>query len=622
MPVCGSPTCGCTWRGFRVPETKRDATRSREAVDAPAERDGSGGDARTRRDGGDAPARQERAAPASAKNAKSEQRGGDGQTAEGAGSSPAGGAPDGGPTRLSPESLRRAFAFATDWLGVYVEEVNALNVYPVPDGDTGTNMHLTMQSVRRQLHDEQPRTMAELAHALSYGSLLGARGNSGVILSQILKGFAEVVRRSREIGGDEMVAALKTASKTAYAAVMKPVEGTILTVVREAADAAERKGSKLPLGVLRDAYAAGEDALARTPEQLPMLAQAGVVDAGGLGFLRIVEGVIACYERRDLPPKPTITKRAQTQFESEEYGYCTEFLLADVKVATREIQELVAPYGDSLLVVGAEGYVKGHIHTQDPERLLADVARHGRMVRSKVEDMSEQHSEILADAELGEAEVPPTALVTVADGTGITRAFRSLGARVVGGGQTANPSVQDIADVVRSVGAEHVIVMPNNKNILMAAERVAELVPRKTVHVLPTRTMGQGLAAAVMFNERADVEELLSEMEEVAEGAVTLEVTTASRTATIEDVSVVEGEYIGLIDNELEEAADDPAACLLALVERVAEDVELGALFYSAEVGEKRAKAVLAEIDERHPDLEIELHSGAPDLYPFVLTLE
>ena len=527
-----------------------------------------------------------------------------------------------GQERLSAEGLGSAFAFATDWLGVYVEEVNALNVYPVPDGDTGTNMHLTMQSVRRQLHDEQPRTMRELAHALSYGSLLGARGNSGVILSQILKGFAEVVRRSRDIGSDEMIAALKSATKTAYAAVMKPVEGTILTVVREAADAAERKRSKRPLGVLRDAHAAGEEALARTPELLPMLAQAGVVDAGGLGFLRIIEGVIACYEHRDLPPKPEISKRAQTQFEAEEFGYCTEFLLADVESSTREIQELVAPYGDSLLVVGAEGYVKGHIHTQDPERLLADVARHGRMVRSKVEDMSEQHSEILADAELGEAEAPPTALVTVADGTGITRAFRSLGARVVGGGQTANPSVQDIADVVRSVGAEHVIVMPNNKNILMAAERVAELVPRKTVHVLSTRTMGQGLAAAVMFNERSDVEELLPEMEDAAEGAVTLEVTTASRTATIEEVSVVEGEYIGLVDNELEEAADDPAACLLALIARVADDVELGALFYSAEIGEKAAKAVLAEIEEQYPELEIELHSGAPDLYAFVLTLE
>ena len=527
-----------------------------------------------------------------------------------------------GPERLDAEGLCRAFSFATDWLGVYVEEVNALNVYPVPDGDTGTNMHLTMQSVRRQMHEEQPRTMADFAHALSYGSLLGARGNSGVILSQVLKGLAEALKRHQTVGAKELIGALEASAKTAYAAVMKPVEGTILTVVREAAEAAERKSSKLPLGVLRDAHEAGQESLARTPTLLPILQQAGVVDAGGLGFLRILEGILASFERRDLPPKPEVTRRAQTQFEEEEYGYCTEFLLAEVTVSTREIQELVAPYGDSLLVVGAEGFVKGHIHTQEPERLLTDVARHGRMVRSKVEDMSEQHSEILADAALGEAEAPPSALVTVADGQGMTRVFRSLGARVVGGGQTANPSVQDIADVVRSVGAADVIVMPNNKNIMMAAERVGELVAAKNVHVLPTRTMGQGLAAAVAFNERRPAEELIAEMESAAEGAVTLEVTTASRTATIEDVSVVEGDFIGLVDTELVESAADPADCLLALVERVADDVELGAMFYSPAVGKAGAEAVLAEIAERHPDLEIELYEGAPDLYPFVLALE
>jgi DAK2 domain fusion protein YloV len=436
------------------------------------------------------------------------------------------------PSQLTAEGLSRAFAYATDWLGVYVEEINALNVYPVPDGDTGTNMHLTMQSVRRQLHDERARTMAEVAHALSYGSLLGARGNSGVILSQILKGFAETLKRHDEIGSKEMIAALKNATKTAYAAVMKPVEGTILTVLREASEAAARTGSKLPLGVLRDAHESGQESLARTPDLLPMLKQAGVVDAGGLGLLRIIEGVIAAYEQRDLPPKPEITKRAQTQFEAEEFGYCTEFLLSGVTASTREIQQLVAPYGDSLLVVGAEGFVKGHIHTHEPEKLLTEVARYGRMVRSKVEDMSEQHSEILADADFSEALAPATALVTVSDGEGITKVFRSLGARVVGGRQSSNPSVQDIADVVRSVGADDVIVMPNNKNIVMAAERVAEIVTDKRVHVLPTRTMGQGLAAAVMFNEATDVDELMSDMQDAADSSVTLEVTTASRTAT------------------------------------------------------------------------------------------
>ena len=256
---------------------------------------------------------------------------------------------------LEAPALARAFAYATDWLGVYVEEVNALNVYPVPDGDTGTNMHLTMQSVRQQLGSAAPKTMGELAHALSYGSLLGARGNSGVILSQILKGFAESIKGQRTLGSRAVIEALKSASKSAYAAVMKPVEGTILTVVRSAAEGAEGAASVSPLEVLRDALKAGDKALQSTPDQLPMLKQAGVVDSGGLGFLRVLEGIIASFEGRELPPPPTVTKHAQEAFAEQEFGFCTEFLLSDVTVPTEEIQAEVEHFGNSLLVVGAEG---------------------------------------------------------------------------------------------------------------------------------------------------------------------------------------------------------------------------------------------------------------------------
>jgi DAK2 domain fusion protein YloV len=526
------------------------------------------------------------------------------------------------PEQLEAADLATAFAYATDWLGVYVEEVNALNVYPVPDGDTGTNMHLTMQSVRRQLGDERPKTMAALAHALAYGSLLGARGNSGVILSQVLKGFSEAIRSHTSLSAQACVEALQSATKSAYAAVMKPVEGTILTVVRRAAEGAREAASSRPLDVLREAWRAGEKALKETPEMLPMLKQAGVVDSGGLGFLRVLEGLIASFEGRDLPPPPKVTKRAQEAFEEQEFGFCTEFLLSDVTVPTQEIQELVKGFGDSLLVVGAEGYVKGHIHTEEPEQLLAAVARYGTMVRSKVEDMSEQHQEILAGIDLAEAEPPRSALVAVSAGHGITKVFRSLGARVVGGGQTNNPSVQDIADAVRSVGAREVVIMPNNKNIIMAAERVRELVPDKDVRVLPTRTLGQGLAAAVLFDDAASVEELLPEMQAAAEHARTLEVTTASRSATVDGVEVSEGQFIGLLDGKLQVAASSPEGCLEALLERVADDVEIGALFYNAVVGRERAEAFHAALSERFADLELELHPGAPDLYPYLLALE
>ena len=524
--------------------------------------------------------------------------------------------------KLEAKDVGHAFIFATQWLGVHVDEVNALNVYPVPDGDTGTNMHLTMQSVRRQLTDENPQNMAGVAHALSYGSLLGARGNSGVILSQILKGFAESIKERKSLTGADVADALVAGAATAYSAVMKPVEGTILTVVREAAEAANGAGGRLPLEVLEVARDAGHDALARTPEMLPILKQAGVVDAGGLGFLRVLEGCIAHFEGRDLPPPPKVERRAQQQFEEEEFGFCTEFLLADVTVPTREIQDLVAPYGDSLLVVGAEGFVKGHIHTEEPEKLLAEVARFGRMVRSKVEDMSEQHSEILADVDASEAEAPRSAAVAVASGYGLTRALRSLGVRVVGGGQSDNPSVQDIADAVRSVGARDVIVMPNNKNIIMAAERVAELVPEKNVHVLPTRTLGQGLAAAVLFQESAAVDDLVEDMEAAAEHALTLEVTHASRDATIDGVEVREGDAIGLVNGTLVASAPSPDACLLRLLEGRAEEYEVASLFHSTEVPAGAAATLVGALAEQYPGLEVELHAGAPDLYPYLMVLE
>ena len=524
--------------------------------------------------------------------------------------------------RVGARDLSHAFIFATQWLGVFVEEVNALNVYPVPDGDTGTNMHLTMQSVRRQLSELRTVNMQTVAHALSYGSLLGARGNSGVILSQVLKGFADGVREHKTLGGAEVADALGSGSESAYAAVMRPVEGTILTVVREAAEAAKEARRAPPVEVMKVALEAGREALEKTPDMLPILKQAGVVDAGGLGALRVLECLIAYFEQRDLPPPPKVVKRAQQQFEEEEFGFCTEFLLAEVSVPTKEIQEMVAPFGDSLLVVGAEGFVKGHIHTQEPERLLATVGRYGRMVRSKVEDMSEQHSEILADVELSDEDAPRIAAVAVASGYGLTRAFRSLGVRVVGGGQTDNPSVEDLSDAVRSVGAQTVIIMPNNKNVIMAAERVNEIVPDKRVVVLPTRTLGQGLAASVAFTEDGDPEKVLEEMRSAAEDTVTLEVTSASRDVKLEGVDVQEGQAIGLRDGVLEVAAADPEQALLELVERHAGDRDIASLFHDATFTDEEVEELVRRLGELQPDLEIEVHPGGPDLYPYLMVLE
>lgn len=534
----------------------------------------------------------------------------------------------------SSKSLADAFTYATEWLAVYVEETNALNVYPVPDGDTGTNMHLTMQSVRRHLGELEVFNFETVARALSYGSLLGARGNSGVILSQILKGVAEAVKDVTALTGAVLTDALLAGSEAAYAAVMTPVEGTILTVIRKAAEAAQRyvtgpvhAGSDVvasgsPLEVLEVAFAAGEEALAHTPEQLPILKQAGVVDAGGHGLMRLVEGLIAHFQGLPLPAKPEVTHRAQQQFEEEEFGFCTEFLLADVEAPTEVIRDLVAPYGDSLLVVGAEGFVKGHIHTEEPEKLLAEVSRYGRMVRSKVEDMSEQHTEILADVDAAEAEAPRSGAVAVSDGYGVTNIFRSLGLRVVGGGQTDNPSVQDIVDAVNSVGAGDVIILPNNKNIIMAAERVRELLPKRNVQVLPTRTLGQGLAAAIHFHEAADIGELMPAMQEGADSSVTLEVTRATRDVELNGLMVSEGDAIGLVDGELVTAAGNFEEALTEMISARADEYDVALLFYSAEVGAEAAAGLVERMGEEHPHLEVELKAGAPDLYPYLMVLE
>jgi len=531
----------------------------------------------------------------------------------------------------TPEALASAFRFATDWFAIYVEEVNALNVYPVPDGDTGTNMHLTLQSVRRELDLCDNTKMRDVARALAYGSLLGARGNSGVILSQLLKGFSEIIKRSPSVTPELLAEALDAGAQSAYRAVMKPVEGTILTVARgvaEGAASALAEGAGNVEEVLAGALARGRELLEQTPDMLPVLKTAGVVDAGGKGYLYLIEGLEGFVLERPLPEPPKIEKYAQEAFEEEEYGYCTEFLMEDVQEPIEKIRELVAPFGDSLLVVGAEGFVKGHIHTNDPDALLATVARYGRMKRTKVEDMSEQHTEILAAVGAADEAPPPTGLVAVASGWGVIKAFRGLGARIVAGGQTQNPSVQDILDAIKSLPNPEVIVLPNNKNVILAAEKAAELAQEdgRKVYVVPTRTLGQGLAAAVLYSPESDAAALVEEMKEAAGHAVTFEVTRASRDAHVEEVGEVsEGQVIGLKDGKLTVVADDPDEALLNLLKLTlngTSEYEIITLFYSPAVPEEKVRKLADKLETAYEDLDVELHPGGPDLYDYLAVLE
>ncbi|GHF48822.1 hypothetical protein HNQ07_002597 [Deinococcus metalli] len=533
-------------------------------------------------------------------------------------------------TTLTPADLARMLRYATDWLGVYREQVNALNVYPVPDGDTGTNMHLTMQSVRRELDTCEQDAMPSVARAISYGALLGARGNSGVILSQLLKGFAEALRDAATVDGALLTRAFQAAQKTGYGAVMKPVEGTILTVARGVAEGA----ASAPAGadietVLEQALFRGQALLDQTPDMLPALKQAGVIDSGGQGYLYLVEGMLAQLRGEALPPAPEVTSYAQQQFEHEEFGFCTEFLMSEATEPIEKIRELVTPFGDSLLVVGAEGYVKGHIHTNEPDQLLATVGRYGKMLKTKVEDMAEQHTEILGmagAAARAEEEVPPSGLVAVANGYGLVKLFRSLGARIVSGGQTANPSVQDIVDAVRSVSAEKVIILPNNKNVLMAAEKAMELMEGRAV-VIPTRTLGQGIGAALAFQPDTDAQELKDAMTEGAGNVTTFEVTRASRTTNIttktgQTLDIKEGDVIGLQDDELVQAGGTPEDSVLAMLNGAYAGQEIVTVFGGPQKTQDDLDALAAKISGAFPMVEVEAHAGGPDLYDYLVTLE
>lgn len=527
---------------------------------------------------------------------------------------------------LKPADLARMFRYATDWLGVYREQVNALNVYPVPDGDTGTNMHLTMQSVRRELDTCDESSMASVARAISYGALLGARGNSGVILSQLLKGFSEAIRESNEVDAALLSKAFLAAQKSGYGAVMKPVEGTILTVARGVADGASGDTADM---VLENAVIKGQEYLDQTPEMLPALKQAGVIDSGGQGYLYIVQGMLAELRGDALPPAPEITSYAQQQFENEEFGFCTEFLMSDATAPVEQIRELVSPFGDSLLVVGAEGYVKGHIHTNEPDQLLATVGRYGRMIKTKVEDMSEQHTEILSmagAAAKAEEEVPPSGLVAVANGYGLVKLFRSLGARIVSGGQTANPSVQDIVDAVRSVSAEKVVILPNNKNVQMAAEKAMELMEGRAV-VIPTKTLGQGIGAALAFQPDVPAEELVEGMTQGAHHVTTFEVTRASRTTNITTkdgvtLDIAEGDVIGLRDDELVQAGGKPEDSVMEMLNKSFAGQEVVTIFGGPSKTQEDLDALSTRIKADFPMVEVEAHAGGPDLYDYLVTLE
>ncbi|MFJ7735275.1 DAK2 domain-containing protein [Lysinibacillus sp. NPDC097287] len=523
--------------------------------------------------------------------------------------------------------------------------VDSLNVFPVPDGDTGTNMNLSMTSGAKETELQASEHIGKTAQALSKGLLMGARGNSGVILSQLFRGFGKFVEKEATIDAKGLADAFQAGVDTAYKAVMKPVEGTILTVAREAAKkGVEVAESENDLIAVMEAFTKEAKAsLDRTPELLPVLKEVGVVDSGGQGLLFVYEGFLASLKGEPLPEKNDATlddlinaehHRAQDFMSTAdiEFGYCTEIMvrLEDDKEPFDEekFRNELNPLGDSLLVISDEEIAKVHIHSEQPGSVLAMGQKYGSLIKIKVDNMREQHSAIVgedhkASPQAKKVEKHPYAVVTIAMGEGVAELLRSIGASyVIEGGQTMNPSTEDIVKAVKAIGAEKVLILPNNKNIVMAAEQAVELLDIEAA-VVPTKTIPQGMAAILSFNPEVAVEANQATMTEAFAHVKTGQVTFAVRDTSIDGVEIHKDDFMALAEGKI--VLSTPAlkdAAEKVIVDLVDEDSEIVTIIYGENTTEEQANELAAFIEERYPDAEVEVFNGKQGLYPYIISVE
>ncbi len=531
------------------------------------------------------------------------------------------------PATLDGTELRRLFQQALDWLSRHQAEVNAINVFPVPDGDTGTNMTLTMRAALEAASGAPAPSVGEVAGAAAHGALVGARGNSGVILSQILRGFAAGVAGLETLDGPALATAIEEGARTAYRALADPVEGTILSVARAAGagarQAVDGEGGARAGDALLAAFTAARAMLDRTPELLPALREAGVVDSGGLGLTVLLEGMVnACLgTTSDLAPayvpkeSPLARVAAEAHSAGREYGYCTEFLVRHAGCAAEELRAALAPLGDSLLVVGEPEAFHVHIHTPDPGAAIQVGQRHGRIGSVKVDDIDAQtHAPVGA---------PPLAVVSVAPSEPLARVLREAGANVVvPGGQTMNPSAGELLDAIDQTGAPAVIVLPNNPNIRLAAEQAASMTERE-VHVVPTASLPAGVAAALAVDRSALPAEAAAAAAEAAASVSSIEVTHAARTAHVGDRTVAPGTPIALIDGRLEVSADTlEGAAEEAVARALREEHSLLTIYWGDGTDRPRAEALGTRLQRRFSEIEVSVLEGGQPHYPYLLSLE
>jgi len=547
--------------------------------------------------------------------------------------------------------LAKMFLAGAQNIEAQKEFINELNVFPVPDGDTGTNMSLTIMSAAKEVTALESPNMKDLAKAISSGSLRGARGNSGVILSQLLRGFTKSIREEKEIDVLGLAAACARARDTAYKAVMKPKEGTILTVASGIADkAAEMAEETDDLEIFIPAVIKhAEEVLAKTPEMLPVLKEAGVVDSGGQGLLEVVKGAYDAFQGKEVdysaitPSTGTVVTKVSAEDTADiKFGYCTEFIILTEKEFTEndehEFKAYLSSIGDSIVCVADDDVVKVHVHTNDPGLAIQRALTYGQLSRMKIDNMREEHQEkLIRDAEkvaAQEAEKEaqkksdeprkPMGFITVSIGAGLNDIFKELGADyIIEGGQTMNPSTEDMLNAIDQVNADTIFILPNNKNIVLAANQAKALVEDKEIVVIPTKTVPQGVTAIINFMPDADVKTNEEAMLEGIQNVKSGQITYAVRDTHIDDKEIHEGDIMGIGDKgilavgkEIEETTKD------MLSQLVDDDSELISLYYGEDVKEEDAERFISEIESLYPDVDVDAHFGGQPIYYYVLAVE
>ena len=549
---------------------------------------------------------------------------------------------------INTELFRKMFLAGAANLEAKKEFINELNVFPVPDGDTGTNMTLTIMSAAKEVQSLENADMLTIAKAISSGSLRGARGNSGVILSQLLRGFTKEIREHKEIDAVILAKACERATATAYKAVMKPKEGTILTVAKGISRKAEELAETTEdLEVfIPEVIKYAEEVLAQTPEMLPVLKEAGVVDSGGQGLLEVIHGAYDAFLGKEIDYAaieasggPKMVKPSQQAEADIKFGYCTEFIIMTEKEFTdkneAEFKAYLESIGDSIVCVADDDIVKIHVHTNDPGLAIQKALTYGQLSRMKIDNMREEHQEkLIKDAEKAAAQQAsekkkkeprkPVGFIAVSIGEGMNGIFRELGADyIIEGGQTMNPSTDDMLSAIDEVNADHIFILPNNKNIILAANQAQSLTDDKDIIVIPTKTVPQGITAIISYMPEADVDTNIEALEEAIKNVKTGQVTYAVRDTHIDDKEIHEGDIMGIGDRGIlavGQSVEETTKEMLAQL--VDEESELISLYFGQDVLEEDAENFAQEVEELYPDVDVDVHMGGQPIYYYVLSVE